>query len=362
MDHPSKMQDRVGLGWRPELAASIQLHMDEVEVVEVIADNYFRSPKKDRQALQWLAEQVPLYLHSVGMGLASSFNSDMTRVDAMARLVNEVQPVAWSEHLSFVRSNGIEIGHLASPPRTDAVIRNTARNVQIASLTVGSIPHLENIATLVVPPGSDYDEMEWISRSIDICNAPLMLDLHNLYANAVNNHRDPLEELLELPLHRVSVVHLSGGVMMEHASGESKLLDDHLHDVPKIVFELLTALAERVTQPLHVLIERDGHYPSFEVLRDQLKQAKCALQSGRRHPVPFIPKQYIVTSRPVTSEDQRVAQELEFELARLYAGKKLMNDSPVSHIAGDLTGLEMAIRSHAHKRNKVAHHRQDAVT
>jgi len=347
---PSSTQDLVGLGWRPELAASIHVHLDEIEVLEVIADNYFKANRKDRQSLRWLADQVPLYLHGVGMGLASSFNVDMKRVDAMARLVNEVRPLAWSEHLSFVRANDIEIGHLAAPPRTDAVINNTTRNVKIASLTVGSTPHLENIATLVEPLGSDYEEAEWIMRCVQACNAPLMLDLHNLYANALNNGRDPLDDLLRLPLHRVTVVHLSGGMIIEHASGQRKLLDDHLHDVPSEVFELLTVLAQRTVNPLHIVIERDGAYPSFDVIREQMDHARDALQRGREEPLPHPITEERVIPAVISEDDLRIAQQLEYEMAKLYAGKQLLNDSPASHMISDTADMELAIRSYAHKR------------
>ncbi|HEX2585008.1 MAG TPA: DUF692 family protein [Steroidobacteraceae bacterium] len=352
MINASAIHDLVGLGWRSELAASIHVHLDEIEVLEVIADNYFHASKKNRQSLAWLAKQIPMYLHGVGMGLASSFNVDMERVDAMARLVNEVQPLAWSEHLSFVRANKIEIGHLAAPPRTHAVISNTARNVQIASLTVGSTPHLENIATLVEPLGSEYDEAKWIARSIHACDAPLMLDLHNLYANALNNGRDPLTELSSLPLHRVTVVHLSGGVMIEHSSGQRKLLDDHLHDVPEEVFGLLTALAQRTTNPLHVIIERDGAYPSFDVIREQLHLAREAMKHGRQQPLPQSFVEERALSSVISDDDLRVAQQLEYEMAKLYAGKQLLNDSPASHMISDAAGMELAIRSYAHKRSK----------
>ena len=41
---------------------------------------------------------------------------------------------------------------------------------------------------------------------------------------------------------------------------EGRLLDDHLHDVPNEVFVLLEAVAERATQPLTVILERDDRH------------------------------------------------------------------------------------------------------
>src|SRR5258707_10445676 len=33
--------DRFGLGWRPELAAGILAHLDRIDLIEVIAEDYF---------------------------------------------------------------------------------------------------------------------------------------------------------------------------------------------------------------------------------------------------------------------------------------------------------------------------------
>ena len=108
--------DRFGLGWRPQLAAGILANLDRIDIVEVIADDYFDAPSKHHRALATLAAQVPIALHGIGMGLASACRADQKRIDAMARLVERIQPESWSEHLAFVRAGEIEIGHLAAVP------------------------------------------------------------------------------------------------------------------------------------------------------------------------------------------------------------------------------------------------------
>ena len=40
-------RDRFGLGWRPELAAGILAHLDRIDLIEVIADDYFDAPRRD---------------------------------------------------------------------------------------------------------------------------------------------------------------------------------------------------------------------------------------------------------------------------------------------------------------------------
>ena len=56
--------DRVGLGWRPELAAGILANLDRVDVVEVIADDHVDAGRRELRALRTLAIQVPLVLQA----------------------------------------------------------------------------------------------------------------------------------------------------------------------------------------------------------------------------------------------------------------------------------------------------------
>ncbi|WP_308921643.1 DUF692 family multinuclear iron-containing protein [Janthinobacterium sp. J1-1] len=274
--------DRVGLGWRGELAAGILSNLAQIDVLEVIADDYYRASRAGMDALCSLARQVPVSLHGVGMGLASTIPAEPRRLHAMARLMQTVQAESWSEHLSFVRAGGIEIGHLAAPPRTPASATGAVANIALASRIVGSAPLMENIATLVEPPASTLDEAEWLAQIIEGAQVPLLLDLHNLYANAVNGGQDPQALLLRLPLATVGAVHLSGGHWIDEPGGTGRrLLDDHLHDVPAEVFELLTLLARHAPQPLTVILERDGNYPSFEHVLEQLALARAALRAGR---------------------------------------------------------------------------------
>lgn len=278
----ANVKDRVGLGWRPEISAQILQHLDHIDVLEVIADNYFSASKKDIQSLAFLSRQAPVSLHGVGMGLASSQPVELRYCERMARLVNQVRPEFWSEHLAYVRAGDIEIGHLAAPPRNEQTVAATVRNILTARNIVGSLPHLENIATLIQPPASALTESEWVTEIIEKSGAPFLVDLHNLYANAKNVGQDPFKLLHQLPLKHVKTVHLSGGCWINEVDGQGeRLLDDHIHDVPEEVFALLTCLAQFCPQTLDVIIERDGNFPAFGEMLHQLDLARRALQKGR---------------------------------------------------------------------------------
>lgn len=360
------IRDRVGLGWRPALAAGILANLERIDVVEVIADDYFHAPRAARRALGTLAAQVPVVLHGVQMGLASTIPVDTARLDPMARLVEQVQPAFWSEHLAFVRGGGVEIGHLAAPPRHAGTVEGTAHNLARARAVVGCAPLVENVATLIDPPGSTSDEASWVAEILVASGCTLLLDLHNLYANASNFGFDPMEYLAHLSVERIAAIHLAGG---QWIAGQ-RLLDDHRHDVPDPVYELLTEVGARAPQSLTVILERDGQYPPMAHLLAQLERAREALALGRlRRTLTPQPGVRQAAQRCLCGKDDRLSSAFEVFLTQVYvdarvrarfladplaeaikAGLSTPEVQALQHI--DRVGLELAAKSFEHKRQQ----------
>ena len=277
----AEAKDRFGIGWRPALAAGILAHLDRIDIVEIVADDYFDAPAPKLNALRMLASQVPLTLHGIGLGLASTVSTQAKRIERMARLHEKIRPESWSEHFAFVRGGGVEIGHLAAPPRNRSTVEATAENLSRATATVGERPIMENIATLIDPPGSDLDEASWLTAVLRASGGKLLLDLHNVYANAVNFGFDAIAFLNRIPLDNIGAVHLAGGKWIPAPQSGPRLLDDHLHDVPDPVYALLEYVAAKTRNPLTVVLERDGNYPPMPDLLGQLDRARGAVRHGR---------------------------------------------------------------------------------
>jgi uncharacterized protein (UPF0276 family) len=273
--------DRVGLTWHPSLATSILANAHRLDIVEVIPEGIFLESRGGRRALRTLAREIPVAIHGVSLGLSSAEGLDSRRLDAFARLVDEVAPEHWSEHLAFVRSGGIELGHLAAPPRTALSVEATAENVNRAARHVGVCPGVENVATLIDPPGSDRPEQAWLLDLLGASPAGLLLDLHNLVTNGRNFGYDPVGLIEALPADRILGIHIAGGMDVEASNGERRLLDDHQHDVPDSVYALLELVASRVPHPLDVVLERDGGFPPFSEILEQLDRARAAVAAGR---------------------------------------------------------------------------------
>ena len=190
-------------------------------------------------------------------------------------------------------------------------------------------------------------------------DSPLLLDLHNVHTNAFNFGFDPYGFLDSLPLDRVGGIHIAGG----RPQG-SRILDDHLHDVPDPVFGLLEYVAARAPQALTVVLERDGSYPSMDDLLRQLDQARGAMVRGRANRKDRLPFEELPVDvqrltdaafeayfASILVDPDLRAKFLEHpKVAALKAG--LREDQAIALEQIDREGLVMAARSFANKRSK----------
>jgi uncharacterized protein (UPF0276 family) len=86
----------------------------------------------------------------------------------------------------------------------------------------------------------------------------------------------------------VKQIHISGGVQIPGPGNTTRLLDDHAHDVAAPCYEMLEKIAATVDHSLNVVIERDGGFPPFEQILEQVRRTKMALRAGRSRKVVHI--------------------------------------------------------------------------
>ncbi|WP_437985466.1 multinuclear nonheme iron-dependent oxidase [Sorangium sp. So ce117] len=268
----------VGVGFRPELAADLLSAPGAVDFVEVVAEACFASPAARREASA-IARIWPVVPHGVKLSLGSASGIDMDRARRLGALCRELSAPVVSEHVAFVRGGGREIGHLTALPYTLEAARAVARNVAAARRALPDIPLLlENAACTLRFPGDALGEGDFYAEVVARTGCDLLLDVGNVYANAVNAGVDPGELLGSYPLERVAMVHIAGGVV-EHGF----YFDTHAHPVPAPVFELLAQVVAR-TGPLPILLERDGDFPPFAALAAEIATAREIARSAPSRP------------------------------------------------------------------------------
>jgi len=265
----------LGIGWRPELAHFIA-GRDDLGFVEVIAENF--DPKAPvPRALEQLRERgVRIIPHGISLSLGSAEPVDLKRVEHLARLAEEFDSPLVSEHIAFVRSEGVEIGHLTPLPRTHAALEVLVENVNAAKKILPVPLALENIAALFDWPEQEFSEPDFVTEALEQTDTRLLLDVANAYANCRNRRIDAMAQLAEFPLERLAYVHMGGG-----REQDGIVHDTHFDPLLPGALDLLRRLCSEMTPP-GVMLERDENFSSPEEINSELQRISQAMKGDQR--------------------------------------------------------------------------------
>lgn len=268
------MPTGVGIGWRPEIAGFVA-DLPGLRFCEVIAESLPLGGPVPEPLAELRTRGVAVVPHGVRLSLGGAEAVDPHRIEHLARAADLVDAPLVSEHIAFVRAGGLEAGHLLPVPRTGASLAALTANIRRTQAELDVPLALEPIATLFDWPDDELDEADFLTELLDRTGALLLLDIANVYANAVNRGTDPTALLDRLPLERIAYVHVAGG-----SERGGLYHDTHTDPVPTPVLELISALCER-RQPPALMLERDGDYPPAASLAAELD----AIAAASGHPV-----------------------------------------------------------------------------
>jgi uncharacterized protein len=263
----------VGLGFRPPFLSDLFLNRTAVDFLEVMVDHYLEATPQKEEELLLLAAHFPLIPHGLNLSLGSAEGLDRAYLRGFASVVNRIRPPWWSEHLAYTRAGGVEIGHLTPLPYTWEAIEVVCRNIATARNVIEAPLILENITYAMTLPGAEMTEAEFLTEVVERTNCGLLLDITNLYTNAIN-HGDDIGAFLDaIPLEKIVQLHFAGGEQQQET-----LIDSHSRPTPPPVWELMETVLRR-TKVKGMILERDEDLPTFPEIVAELAQAR---EIGRR--------------------------------------------------------------------------------
>jgi uncharacterized protein (UPF0276 family) len=196
-------------------------------------------------------------------------------LDALVAIARENGAVAITDHLGFTHAEagGASIGHVAAPPWTPDALDAVCRNIDHIQRHFGNLKfYVENLAHFFVFPGS-MSEAEFLGRVLDRTGCGLLLDVTNVYANALNFGHDA-RAFIDAVVPRASrmQMHLAGG-FTDTRTG--RYVDSHSEPIPDAVWELYRhALTLGRGKVDAVFIERDWNAPDEFGWRGEVRQAQ----------------------------------------------------------------------------------------
>lgn len=263
----------VGLGFRQPFKSDLFLNRQQVDFLEIVAEHYLDPPPEKLQELELLAAHFPIIPHAINLSLGSAEGLDIDYLRKLAALIQQLNPPWWSEHICFTKAGGIDIGHLSPLPYTKEAVEILCRNISEVRRWIDVPLILENITYMVQLPGAEMTEAQFLSEVLERSDCGLLLDITNLYTNAVNYGYDMQDFLQELPWERIVQLHFVGGHWHDGI-----LIDSHSQSTPVEVWELMNQVLSCASVK-GIVLERDENLPTFTELIGELQQARTIIRS-----------------------------------------------------------------------------------
>lgn len=257
-----------GLGLRPEHYRDFTGGAPRVEWLEVLSENYLVPGGKPLAHLDSIRRDYPMVMHGVSLSVAGSDPLDADYLQQLKALARRVQPAWISDHLCWTGLGGTNLHDLLPVPFTREALRHVATRVGKVQDFLGRPLVLENASTYVRFAGDEMTEWEFLAALVERSGCELLLDVNNVYVNAMNHGFDPRTFIDAIPVGVVRQIHLAG-----HTDEGDHLVDTHDAPVSEPVWELYERSVERFGA-VPAMIERDAHIPPLAELLDELQIAR----------------------------------------------------------------------------------------
>jgi hypothetical protein len=178
---------------------------------------------------------------------------------------------AYTEHLSYCSDDG-HLYDLMPIPFTDEAVRWVAARIRRAQEILERPIAVENVSYYAAP-GARMSELDFLRAVLDEADCGLLLDVNNIFVNAINHGYDAHEFLHALPATRICYFHVAG----HYVEAPDLRVDTHGAAVCPDVWSLLDE-AFALFGPVPTLLERDFNFPPLPVLVREVADVRARQQ------------------------------------------------------------------------------------
>ena len=255
-----------GLGYRFALATELDANAADIDVVEILSDQWQAPGALDR--LRDIASRFRTVTHGVCLSLAGAGRIDEEYLRFLRNVVEVCDSEYYSEHLAVTHVPGLDSNHLCPPLINEDSLRVCVRNVMQTQDEIGVPLAIENITYTVSTAADELAGASFLADLVTETDSLILLDVANLYINSRNHGFDAMDYLERLPLEKVVHIHLAGGL-----TRHGLLLDTHSEIIGEEVWDLAREVA-RMCRPRTVIVEHDSNFPEIDALIDEVTRGR----------------------------------------------------------------------------------------
>lgn len=265
---------KAGIGLRARHYREILETLPSVGWLEVHSENFFSDGGQPLFFLEKIRQHYPLSLHGVGLFLGSTDPLNLAHLDHLKTLIERFEPELVSEHLCWGSVNGRFLNDLLPLPYTEEALGHFCSRVDQAQEYLGRSLLIENVCNYLQFKHSTIPEWDFIAEVSRRTGCGILLDVNNIYVNAVNHKFDPASYFPSIPIDAVREIHLAG---FDH-NGDC-LIDTHGQPVWEEVWNLYRQTLKWFGN-VPTLIEWDTDVPELSVLLGEAHKADAILRGN----------------------------------------------------------------------------------
>ncbi|MEM9018630.1 MAG: DUF692 domain-containing protein, partial [Verrucomicrobiota bacterium] len=279
----------VGLAYRFTVHEDALAHRSEIDMLEISTEDYIVRERRtysdpDERLLREALENFPCVAHGLSLSIGTVEPLNDVYLNTTKRFLEENHLEVFSEHLAFHRVDGNDLTMFLAIPFEEVAISWVKQNYYAVRRFLGRPFALENVTYAFPTPHCALSEATFLRRICEETDCTLLLDVTNVFNNAHNHGYDPYEFLDQLPMDRVSQMHLAGG----HQRPDGKWEDSHSAPVMDGVwplYETAVGLAENLG---NVILERDSKLHPFDSVMADIRKAREIFYSHRPEEAPRV--------------------------------------------------------------------------
>ena len=264
----------VGVGLRSQHYQYVLNHRPATPWFEALTDNYMGDGGQPLNYLEQVRNHYPITFHGVGMSLGSPNPVNKSYLQRLKERIRQFEPAWISDHLSWSAYHRHNSNELLPLPYTEESISHMAGKIAEAQDFLGERLLIENVSCYVEFKDSQIPEWEFINNIAEKADCYILLDINNIYVNAVNNNCQADDFIQNINPERIREIHLAG-----YEDQHTHLLDTHGQEVHQPVWDLYLQVINRLGA-VPTLIEWDTDIPEYGILQQQANIAENIISTS----------------------------------------------------------------------------------
>jgi uncharacterized protein (UPF0276 family) len=209
-------------------------------------------------------------VHSIGTPVGGTVRPEPAQLELLLETIRWLDAPWLSDHLSFNSTPEFNTGFFLPPRQTREGVETVVRSIRDLQEALPVPIAVETGVNYLRPRADEMPDGHFVAAVVDASDCGLLLDLHNVFTNAINGRQAVDEFLAQIPLERVWEVHIAGGFELE-----GYWLDAHSGAIPEPLFEIANRVIPALPNLKAIIFEI---FPSFipviglDIVRAQIER------------------------------------------------------------------------------------------